>query len=55
MRPCNGIGLHIEGRVGSVDGLTLLQATQQGATTDAEALGVALAPKICWSKVLAIY
>lgn len=36
-------GLHIEGRVGSVDGLTLLQATQQGATTDAEALGVALA------------
>jgi len=35
--------LHIEGRVGSVDGLTLLKATQQGATADAEALGVALA------------
>lgn len=35
--------LHIEGRVGSVDGLTLLKATQQGTVADAEQLGVALA------------
>mgnify|MGYP003616892157 CR=1 FL=1 len=35
--------IHLEGRVGSVDGAILLQATQTGAMTEAEQLGVALA------------
>lgn len=35
--------LHIEGRIGAVDGQRLLCAEQNGALADAEALGVALA------------
>ncbi|CAM4163277.1 hydroxymethylbilane synthase [Acinetobacter pragensis] len=35
--------IHLEGRVGSVDGVTLLKAVQVGAASDAEVLGVALA------------
>ena len=35
--------IHLEGRVGSVDGAILLQATQTGTMTEAEQLGVALA------------
>lgn len=35
--------IHLEGRVGSVDGATLLKAVQVGAASDAEILGVALA------------
>ena len=35
--------IQMEGRVGSVDGLTLLKAEQSGSAADAEQLGVALA------------
>ena len=38
--------LSLEGRVGSVDGLTLLQSKVQGASTQAEQLGVALAKEL---------
>ena len=42
----NGHNITIEGRVGSVDGQTLLIATQHGDYLQAEALGVALAKEL---------
>ncbi|AOA59548.1 hydroxymethylbilane synthase [Acinetobacter larvae] len=39
----HGDNLEIEGRVGSIDGQTLLRSTRRGSYQDAEALGVALA------------
>ena len=38
--------IHLEGRVGSVDGKTLLKAQQIGASENAEQLGVALAQEL---------
>ena len=38
--------LHIEGRVGSVDGLTLLKVKLSGTPEQAEQLGVSLAQKL---------
>ena len=38
--------IHIQGRVGSVDGKTLLKAEQVGETAQAEQIGVALAQEL---------